>query len=316
MQLIWVASPTSKIRKFNITRKQLMCLTLIFSLLFMVAGSTFYFIGFRIAIKIKPAIAQSLGGVVTIEEQREIEKQYRNELNELQSQLTSVENLMANLQDEKDRLAKIATPSTIASKIASATGSGGPLLIPTPLAKKDGANLFDNLDVVIQRSKKFKSSIERLGNQWDREINLLQHIPTSAPVNIAAHSNYGNRIDPINGRLAFHSGIDFPASPGTKVVAGGDGKIIKVSSDSGYGLFVEIKHALGITSKYCHLSKTLVQEGDTIRRGQVIGQVGTSGRSTGPHLHYEIVEEHNFKNPDDFIISGLRHNPNQVTNLD
>lgn len=280
------------------------------------AGSAFYFIGFRIAIRVKPAIAQSLGGVVTIEEQHEIEEQYRNQLNELQAHLSSVENLVANLQDEKDRLAKIATPSTIASKFNSATGSGGPLLLPTALTKKDGANLFDNLDEVIQRSKKFKSSIERLGYQWDREISLLQHIPTNTPIEAAAHSNYGNRIDPISGRLAFHSGIDFPASPGTKVVAGGDGKIIKVSSDSGYGLFIEIKHVLGITSKYSHLSKTLVQEGDTVRRGQVIGQVGTSGRSTGPHLHYEITEEHSFKNPSDFIISSHHRNLNPSTNLD
>jgi murein DD-endopeptidase MepM/ murein hydrolase activator NlpD len=291
-----------------------MRLTLIFSFLFMVAGSACYFIGFRIAIKIKPAIAQSLGGVVTLEEQREIEDQYRNKLNQLQTHLTSVEDLVANLRDEKDRLAKIATPSVLASKVVSASGAGGPLLLPINSIKKNDANLFNNLDGVIKHLKNLESSIEHTGHQWNREINLLRYIPTSPPINVAAQSNYGNRIDPINGKLAFHSGIDFPASPGTKVVAAGDGKIIKVSSDSGYGFFIEIKHALGITSKYSHLSKTLVQEGDAIHRGQVIGQVGSSGRSTGPNLHYEIIEERSFKNPSDFIITS-RH-LNRSINLD
>jgi len=311
MQLIWVSSPTSKIRKFNITRKQLMRFTLIFSLLFIVAGSAFYFIGFRIAIKIKPTIAQSLGGVVTLEEQREIEDQYRNKLNELQTHLTSVEDLVANLQVEKDRLVKIATPSALTSKVASATGAGGPLLLPIKSTKKDDTNLSNDLDAVIKHLRKFESSIESMEHQWKREINLLHYIPINPPINTPALSNYGNRIDPINGKLAFHSGIDFPALAGTKVTSAGDGKIIKVSSDPSYGLFIEIQHALGITSKYSHLSKTLVQEGDTIRRGQVIGQVGSSGRSTGSHLHYEIIEERNYKNPSDFILTSSHQKLNR-----
>ena len=307
MQLIWVASPTSKIRKFNITHKQLIRLALVFSLLFMAAGSAFYFIGFRLAIKVKPAIAQTLGGVVTIEEQHEIEEQYRSKLDELHTHLNTVEQLVADLQTEKERLAKIATPTVVASKLTSVAGSGGPLLLPKS-NKQNSTNLFDNLDEVIERSKNFEDSVKSLDRQWDREINLLQNLPTKSPVDAPAHSNFGNRIDPINGRLAFHSGIDFPAPPGTKVYATGDGKISKISSDSGYGLFIEAKHAIGISSKYAHLSKTLVQEGDTIYRGQLIGLVGSSGRSTGPHLHYEITVDHNFHNPNEFIVTKHHQN--------
>ena len=319
MQLIWVASPTSKIRKFNITHKQLIRLALVFSLLFMAAGSTFYFIGFRLAIKVKPAIAQTLGGVVTLEEQHEIEDLYRSKLDELHTHLNTVEQLVSDLQTEKERLAKIATPTALASKLASATGSGGPLLLPAKSIKQNSTNLFNNLDDAIERSKNFEDSVKSLDREWDREINLLQNLPTNSPVDAPAHSNFGNRIDPINRRLAFHSGIDFPAPPGTKVFATGDGKISKISSDSGYGLFIEAKHAIGISSKYAHLSKTLVQEGDTVRRGQVIGLVGTTGRSTGPHLHYEITVDHNFQNPNDFIISKRHQNlgaPAANTNLD
>lgn len=303
MQLIWVASPTSKVKKLNITRKQLIRFALLFSMLFMVAGSGFYFIGFRIAIKVKPAIAQSLGGVVTIEEQLEIEGHYRKKLNELHTHLSSVEELVANLQHEKDRLAKIATPKTISTKVASVAGTGGPLFLPIRSEEKNSVNLFDQLDSINARSKNFKSSIERLTHQWSRETNLLQQIPTHTPVDVTANSNYGNRIDPITGKLAFHSGIDFPAPPGTKIIATGDGKIATISTDSGYGLYIEIKHALGMTSKYGHLSKVLVKEGDVVQRGQIIGQVGSSGRSTGSHLHYEIIEDRNFKNPSEFIIS-------------
>ncbi len=316
MQLIWVASPTSKIRKFNITRKQIKRLSVIFALLFTLAGSSFYFLGFRLAIKIKPALAQTLGGVVTIEEQKEIEAEYRNKLDELHSHLTSVEQLVVDLQNEKERLAKISTPITVAPKISSLTGSGGPYL-PNPKAEsRKSSNLFDNLDEVISHSKKLESSLKKLGSQWIEQINILESLPTNTPINAPAHSNYGNRIDPINGRLAFHSGVDFPAPPGTKIYSAGDGRITKIDSDGGYGLFIEMKHALGTTSKYAHLSKALVKEGDVIHRGQEIGQTGNSGRSTGPHLHFEITEDRNFKNPEEFLISGRKKALGSPSNLD
>ena len=316
MQLIFVASPTSKIKKFNITLKQLTRLVLVSSIMFMAAGSSLYFLGFRLAIKIKPAIAQTLGGVVTIEEQKEIEAEYRNKLDELHAHLNTVEQLVADLQAEKDRLAKIATPKTIAYKITSMTGSGGPLMIPAKAAPQGSTNLFDSLDSVIARSKSVKAVVGSMGRQWSREINLLGHLPTGQPINVPAHSNYGNRIDPFHGKLAFHSGIDFPAPPGTKIYSSGEGRVTKVESDGGYGLFVEIKHALGFTSKYAHLSKAFVKEGDTIHREQEIGQVGNTGRSTGPHLHFEVSEERNFRNPAEFLISRHRQVAPSSTNLD
>lgn len=316
MQLIWVASPTSKIRKFNITHAYLMRLLGVAALVLMLSGSSFYFLGFRLAIKIKPSIAQSLGGVITIEEQHEIENEYRSKLDELHIHLENVERLVSNLQVEKERLSKIATPADLTSKISSVSSSGGPFIPVFKSESLKNTNIFNSLDGEITKSKDLEKAIESLHEQWSREVILLEHIPTSQPINVLANSNYGNRIDPINGKLAFHSGIDFPAPSGTKVYAAGDGRVGKIESDSGYGLFIEIKHALGVSSKYAHLGKVVVHEGDVIHRGQEIGQVGNTGRSTGPHLHFEIMEDRNFKNPTEFLVAKHFSKIDRSTNQD
>ena len=181
MQLIWVASPTSKIRKFNITHAYLMRLLGVAALVLMLSGSSFYFLGFRLAIKIKPSIAQSLGGVITIEEQHEIENEYRSKLDELHIHLENVERLVSNLQVEKERLSKIATPADLTSKISSVSSSGGPFIPVFKSESLKNTNIFNSLDGEITKSKDLEKAIESLHEQWSREVILLEHIPTSQP---------------------------------------------------------------------------------------------------------------------------------------
>jgi murein DD-endopeptidase MepM/ murein hydrolase activator NlpD len=97
--------------------------------------------------------------------------------------------------------------------------------------------------------------------------------------------------------MAFHSGIDFSAPIGTAILASGNGKVTKVSRDPAYGIYIEIEHADGFASKYAHARNSSVKEGQTVIRGQKIGEVGSTGRSTSPHLHYEISRNGNTINP-------------------
>ncbi|MCJ9674636.1 M23 family metallopeptidase, partial [Neorhizobium sp. SHOUNA12B] len=119
-------------------------------------------------------------------------------------------------------------------------------------------------------------------------------------------SRYGNRIDPFLGRMALHAGIDFQASTGDDVKSTGSGKVISAGAASGYGNMVEIDHGQGITTRYGHMSKILVKEGDEVAAGEVIGRAGSTGRSTGPHVHYEVRRDGNPIDPVHFLNAGMK----------
>jgi len=113
-------------------------------------------------------------------------------------------------------------------------------------------------------------------------------IPSIWPVRGVVTGGFGERIDPLNGEGAFHSGIDISAPPGTPVYAPADGIVFSSGPDSGYGNAVLIDHGFGLTTKYGHMSRVDVVIGQEVKRGQLIGAVGETGRTTGPHLHYEV----------------------------
>jgi len=112
--------------------------------------------------------------------------------------------------------------------------------------------------------------------------------PNLWPVEGKVTGSFGERIDPFNGEGAFHSGVDISSPVGTQIIAPADGVVVLSEFTGGYGRCIEINHGNGISTRYGHLSGFAVAEGQTVHRGDVIGFVGDSGRSTGPHLHYEV----------------------------
>lgn len=121
-------------------------------------------------------------------------------------------------------------------------------------------------------------------------------------------SSYGNRVDPFKKTSAFHSGIDFKARSGKRIKAAGAGKVVKAGRNGGYGLMVEIDHGNGITTRYAHLRRISVKVGQRIHRSSTIGQVGSTGRSTGPHLHFEVRRYGKSTNPMKFFNAGKKLN--------
>ena len=116
----------------------------------------------------------------------------------------------------------------------------------------------------------------------------LSQLPTLWPVVGRITSAFGERIDPFNGEGAYHRGVDISSTYGTPIVAPADGVVLFAARDSGYGRMIEIDHGQGVMTRYGHLSGFVVSPGQSVRRGEIIGYVGDSGRSTGPHLHYEV----------------------------
>lgn len=152
--------------------------------------------------------------------------------------------------------------------------------------------LSDKLDMLEQMVATQSRSFDYLRSQASTLKERSSHIPAIQPVSEknlrAMASGYGYRRDPIYGTGKFHEGMDFSAPVGTPVYATGDGKVVAADWNSGYGKMIEIDHGYRYRTRYAHLSDMLVRPGQSVRRGDLIGRVGNTGKSTGPHLHYEV----------------------------
>ncbi|MBQ5700404.1 MAG: peptidoglycan DD-metalloendopeptidase family protein [Alphaproteobacteria bacterium] len=143
----------------------------------------------------------------------------------------------------------------------------------------------------IEFDKELDAKYQKLADgleRWNGLRRLNEILPLGKPVNSRITSHYGTRKDPFTGKPKKHRGIDFSGKIGTELMAVAPGRVVSAGERVGYGTTVEIDHGLGFTTLYAHLSQILVSRGDWVRPGTVIGLAGSSGRSTGPHLHYEI----------------------------
>jgi murein DD-endopeptidase MepM/ murein hydrolase activator NlpD len=136
-------------------------------------------------------------------------------------------------------------------------------------------------------------------------------VPSSHPVDGPVGSGFGFRMDPFTGRAALHTGLDFPSDTGTAIHAAAGGMVIVSGPHPAYGNMIEIDHGNSLVTRYAHASKLLVAVGTLVKRGQKIAEVGTSGRSTGPHLHFEVMVAGVQQNPTRFL-SGKVTTPTLV----
>jgi len=146
-----------------------------------------------------------------------------------------------------------------------------------------------------------EDQVQKLLDRSDHYLDVFNKIPLGRPVSTSISSKYGRRKDPIKNKNAFHSGIDFRGQTGDKIHATADGIAKIVTRTRGRGKYITISHKNGYETNYCHMSKQLVKKGDHIKRGQVIGLIGNTGRSTGSHLHYEIHYRNKTVNPMKFL---------------
>ncbi|MCD4864090.1 M23 family metallopeptidase [Pseudomonas sp. PLB05] len=150
-----------------------------------------------------------------------------------------------------------------------------------------------------------RQQLDLLLNRVASRNAALMAIPSLRPVEQARlGSLFGNRVDPFTGHLAFHSGVDFAAPTGTQVHAAAGGRVQVTGALGGYGNRVEVAHGNGLVTRYAHLSRIFVKEGQVVTPGQLLGAVGSTGRSTGPHLHFEVLRDGQFLDPQRFLALG------------
>lgn len=146
-----------------------------------------------------------------------------------------------------------------------------------------------------------QESYEGLTLKVDHYLDTIQSVPLGAPVRGTITSQFGMRVDPINQRQAFHGGVDIRKNSGAKIISPADGVVVANGFDRGHGNFITIDHGNKLQTTYLHLLKDFVKQGDAVSRGQILGLVGNSGRSTGSHLHYEIRYQDKLIDPVKFI---------------
>jgi len=176
------------------------------------------------------------------------------------------------------------------------SGMGGPLLAPSETATENSL-MIEDANAVMDALMVYKVARDRL--------NI---VPVHMPIvgNYRQSSGYGNRKDPFTGNRAFHSGLDFAAATGTSVLSAADGVVSFVGQRPGYGNVVEVDHGGGLMTRYAHLSAFIAEKGQRVRTGMPIARVGSTGRSTGPHLHFEVHRGDNSVDPKPFLDTGKR----------
>lgn len=187
----------------------------------------------------------------------------------------------------------LPAPLRPAARVAQAA-TGGPFVALAP-----GSD-----DMFERRSERVRASAADL--QWLGK--RLDSVPLRRPVpgSVETTSGFGARLDPFLGQAAFHTGIDFRGSTGDPARATAAGRVVSAERDGGYGLMVELDHGNGLSTRYAHLSAISVKVGDLVASGGIVGRVGSTGRSTGPHLHYETRVNGEPVDPQRFIRAGLR----------
>ena len=250
-----------------------------------------------------------LQAIVLAEQRQEAQRAQellQGHLNAMAVKLGELQARLLRLDGLGERLAKMAglKPQELPALLESgkAPGRGGPA---PAMSRALSIDEFNSLLGQLSRQVE-----ERSDQLFVLEALLVsnsaskQFLPSLLPVQDAwFSSNFGWRIDPFTGQKTFHEGVDFPADTGTMIVAAASGRVVFADVHAQYGKMVDIDHGNGLVSRYAHASKLLVREGDLVIRGQRVATVGSTGRSTGPHLHFEVRLNGVPQNPTRFLQS-------------
>lgn len=232
----------------------------------------------------------------------------------LESEARVLAERIAVISDFEERVSGSDDPGATKGRLARTPPgpSGGPWLapreelIPAPSSSAIELDLEGDLQAQLELMDVGVSALAARLSELDQIATSfkLAHMsfPGRSPMpGVSANSNFGNRIDPFNRRRAFHSGVDFNAPRGTPIHASAGGRVIFAGRRSQYGLTVEIEHMAGLVTRYAHASKLHVAVGEVVMPGVLIAEVGSTGRSTGPHLHFEILKDGYFVNPSAYL---------------
>jgi len=290
LNIIFVSGATARARTLTLDWRHCAAGTFAILLLFLSFTLMFNYVTLRYAASINHPLLQAIMLADQRQEAQRSEEVVLGHLSAMAMKLGELQAQMLRLDNLGERLARLAglKPQELPTAEAGSTpGRGG----PAPTLRRDFT------------VNEFTAMLGQLSHQVDERSDQLgvlealvvtdsvnkKFLPTLSPIEDGwFSSNFGWRVDPFNGQKSFHDGIDFPAEAGTTIEAAASGRVLFADVHPAYGKMVEIDHGNGLVSRYAHCATLLVKEGDLVMRGQRVATVGSTGRSTGPHLHYEV----------------------------
>jgi murein DD-endopeptidase MepM/ murein hydrolase activator NlpD len=300
VHIILVSNRLATAKTLNVTPRLLISAVAGFIVVSFAISFLFSWIGVRFNM---PFAAELVAAVQQIEN-RKTEEYVRDNVTSMAVKLGEMQAQLMRLDSLGERISKnsgINVPKSEGGKM----GRGGPLINPSrPLSANELQREIDRLAEIVEQRSDSLTALESQIMEGRIKTTLL---PTIVPINsMHIGSTFGRRIDPIAGVSAMHEGIDFVAEPGTPVIASAGGVVLTAESHPQYGNLIEIDHGNDFSSRYAHLSKFKVKVGQIIKRGQEIALSGNTGRTTGPHLHFEVRFKGVAQNPARFLQQGTQ----------
>jgi murein DD-endopeptidase MepM/ murein hydrolase activator NlpD len=285
MQIIILMGPYSRAREINLSTKQVV-FGAIFILLAIVGVSW----------AINSFTNETRDVLLSLNSKQSIEKHLvTNPKNDYEMKLVELQTRLDESQRKLDQLDALRSQLLRSNgKLHLGTSSqGGPLRpVSTPSQlSKENEQYGVRLDRALQDSFILQARLNEVQTSLTQSWDVANSVPAGLPLATSsqATSGLGYRLDPFTRQIAWHDGTDYPAAYGTPILATAEGKVIRAGWDSEYGNLIELTHKNGVITRYAHAQELLVKQGDVVKRSQVIAKVGSTGRSTGPHVHYEIL---------------------------
>jgi murein DD-endopeptidase MepM/ murein hydrolase activator NlpD len=305
MHLIITDAWMAKSRPLHLTGTKLVLAGLAISLLLMTTAAGLYHWVFLKGAREGWPVISNVVKLVARDEFDQRDKFVRENLDVMAQKVGEMQAKLLQLEALTERVSGLAgiPASDMKNKIGKSGGAGGPLVAGRTLTMQEAQQAVEALHAISDSQTELLMTAESL--LFEKKMKSMA-IPTQNPVlGGSSGSPFGWRIDPFTGKSALHTGLDFQAEPGTPILAAAGGLVVTQEFHPGYGNMIEVDHGNQLISRYAHARKVFVKKGDLIKRGQKIAEVGSTGRSTGPHLHYEVLVQGVPQDPRKFLNAGM-----------
>ena len=311
MQLIITDAWLARSRAIHLTGTKLIAVALAATFVMtLMAAALYHWVFLKGAREGWPVIGTLVRMVVKDEfEQRD--RFMRENLDLLARKLGEMQAKMTQLESLGERVSGLAGVNPAEAK--AKPGLGGVQVGGRPLSLEDLQATLTDLERLTEQRTDLMTVLE--SRLFEQKVRSMM-VPTQLPVASAdLGSVFGWRIDPITGRSALHTGLDFRADRGSPIYAAAGGVVVAQEFHVEYGNMIEIDHGNDLITRYAHASKVLVKKGDLIKQGQKVAEVGSTGRSTGTHLHFEVLVQGIFQDPQKFLDAGAKLQPQSLASL-
>jgi murein DD-endopeptidase MepM/ murein hydrolase activator NlpD len=299
MQIMITHGSLARTRVLQFARWQIVAAGMVLCLMLMsVSGGVYHYIFLKAAREGWPVVGQVVS-MIFRDEMAQRERVMRENLDAMAQKVGEMQAKLVRLEAMGDRVSTLVGVKSDGLKPAPGKGGQGGLYVPL-----DRPSLTELNEVLTQLDERTDTGADIFtlieSRLLESQLQALM-VPSVAPVDGPVGSGFGVRPDPFTGRAALHTGLDFPADVGTAIHAAAGGVVALIEQHPQYGRVLEISHGSGLSTRYAHVSRTWVKTGDLVKRGQLVAEVGNSGRSTGPHLHFEVLVGGVPQNPARFL---------------